>query len=147
MDRRAGGGIAVSDTSDKSHVSFEQHVCEVCCSEFDTGSILLDKSLRKTLGRTTITRKSICPKCAEKLRDFVVLIAVKRAPPEGEQKLTISFEDRTGDVAWLRREAAKRMIPGLCKEGSPDFERGVYLCDPRVIDILRSLRSGGADAT
>jgi len=39
----------------KSHVGMEQKVCPVCGQAFDTGVILLDKRLRNSLERKTVT--------------------------------------------------------------------------------------------
>ena len=46
---------------DKSHVSLEQQLCLVCCTAFDTGSILLDRRLRASLKHHTTTGWGLCP--------------------------------------------------------------------------------------
>ena len=45
----------------KSHVGMEQNVCPVCGKAFDTGTILLDRRLRNSLERKTVTGWSLCP--------------------------------------------------------------------------------------
>ena len=46
--------------SEKSHVSKERHLCLVCGTEYDTGTILLDRRLRACLDRHTITDWGLC---------------------------------------------------------------------------------------
>ncbi len=45
----------------KSYVSLEQHLCMVCATPFDTGSILLDRRLRASMRRYTRTGWGLCP--------------------------------------------------------------------------------------
>ena len=61
--------------NDKSHVSLERHVCLVCGTAFDTGSILLDKRLRASMERYTTTGWDLCAE-HQKLSDdgFVALV-------------------------------------------------------------------------
>jgi len=49
----------------KSHVGMEQKVCPVCGTAFDTGTILLDKRLRNSLERKTVTGWDLCPEHAK----------------------------------------------------------------------------------
>ncbi len=59
----------------KSHVSMEQHQCPVCFTVFDTGSILLDKRLRDSMERHTVTGHSLCTECEQKKADgYVALV-------------------------------------------------------------------------
>ena len=46
---------------DKSHVSMERRVCRVCGREYDTGAILLDRRLKKSMDRHTLTGGGFMP--------------------------------------------------------------------------------------
>src|SRR5450830_1148211 len=61
--------------NDKSHVSLEQHVCLVCGTRFDTGTILLDRRLRASMEHHTATGWGLCAE-HQKLSDdgFVALV-------------------------------------------------------------------------
>jgi tRNA(Glu) U13 pseudouridine synthase TruD len=80
--------------TDKSHVSMEQHQCIVCGELYDTGNILLDKRLKKSMEQRTVTGTGLCPE-HQKLKDdgFVALIEANEQTKE-----------RTGRIAHLRKE-------------------------------------------
>lgn len=93
--------------NDKSHVSLEQHICLVCGTAFDTGSLLLDKRLRQRMEHHTITGWGLCPEHEQMLHDGYV--ALVECDPQRSGDVTLGCmkpEDayRTGRVAHLRRE-------------------------------------------
>jgi len=45
---------------DKSYVSLEQRLCLVCGTPFDTGNLLLDRRLRASMERHTVTSWGLC---------------------------------------------------------------------------------------
>ncbi|MBL5864351.1 translesion error-prone DNA polymerase V subunit UmuC [Serratia fonticola] len=53
----------------------EQHVCLVCGVPFDTGSLLLDKRLRASLERHTVTDWGLCPEHQKRFSEgFIALV-------------------------------------------------------------------------
>lgn len=98
--------------SEKSHVSMEQHVCPVCGKTFDTGAILLDKRLRKSLEHTTLTGNSLCPDDQEKYdAGYIALVGCdpsKTTVINGRVEPGNAY--RTGNVAHLRREVWQRVF-------------------------------------
>ena len=63
--------------TEKSHVSMEQHQCVACFTLFETGAILLDKRLEKSMERHTVTGQGMCPACeARKAEGYIALVEV-----------------------------------------------------------------------
>lgn len=98
-------------TTERSHVSLERKLCKVCVSDFETNAILLDKHLRPSLERTTLTGWGLCPACQD-LHDkgYVAIVGVSNAYREGQTVLTPSSAKRTGDIAHLRRSAWQQVF-------------------------------------
>ena len=100
--------------SEKSYVTIEQHVCAVCGQPYDTGAILLDKKLRPRFDRNTVTGTGFCPE-HQKVPDdgFVILIEIDPTKSEiasGGQRCDPSKAYRTGNLVYLKREAADRIF-------------------------------------
>ena len=109
--------------TDKSHVSMEQHRCIVCGQEYDTGAILLDRRLRDSLERTTLTGNGLCPE-HEQLHDdgYVALVECdqERTRTDGD---TVKPENayRTGNIAHVRRSVWPHIFDSEAptKDGEP----------------------------
>jgi len=124
--------------TDKSHVSMETNQCLVCMKEFETGAILLDRTLRDRFERHTCTGPGLCEE-HKKLHDdgYIALIEVSEAPAGESASLDeVMRAKRTGQVAHVRREAW---------EGLTDVECDVPVClvEEGVIAKLVEM-SGGA---
>lgn len=123
----------------KSIVSMEQHCCMVCGNTFDTGSILLQtKNINfPRLRDRTVTDYGLCDKCQQLHDDgYIALIAIdesKSKPKNG----TVKPEDayRTGEVAHLRRTAAKHLFD-LDALGV-DIKQPFMFCDSETIQFLK----------
>lgn len=91
--------------STKSYVTLEQHVCPVCGTVFDTGNILLDRRLKDTFDKNTITGYSLCPEHQNRWEEGY--IAFVEVTSDGHSD-TLRPEDvtRTGLVAHIRKEVA-----------------------------------------
>jgi len=94
--------------TEKSYVSMEQHACLVCGVQFDTGSILLDRRLRSSMDRYTLTGWGLCPEHQELFsKGFVALV---ECDPERSGDISSSGRVkpeqayRTGQLAHLKRE-------------------------------------------
>ena len=91
---------------DKSYVSMEKRVCEVCGKEYETGSLLMDKRLRDSMEKYTLTGYGMCEE-HQKLADddFIALIEITNVPEDPDQQNMKREEAfRTGNVAHIKKE-------------------------------------------
>lgn len=94
--------------SDRSHVSLEQHRCLICGTTFETGTLLLDKRLRPSMERLTLTGWGLCPEHQQLFDDdFIAFVEITNT-----EDTSPSFEsaDRTGRVMHIRRPAAEELF-------------------------------------
>ena len=82
-----------------------QHVCLICGETHDSGEILLDKRLKNSLERTTVTGHGNCSTCDERIADGMV--AMIGADESKSKKLRNGNLDpteayRTGELIWLK---------------------------------------------
>lgn len=124
----------------KSYVSMEHHVCVICGTEFQTNNILMDKRLKESMEPTTITGYGLCPE-HQKLHDegYIALIAVdpnlSTNKPKNNMINGLHGVHRTGAVAHVRREAAKRIFN--CALPEDPF----MYCEPEVISMLEQMQA------
>ncbi|MFT3815795.1 MAG: ATPase [Acidovorax sp.] len=128
--------------SDKSHVSLEQHVCLVCGTTFDTGSILLDKRLRASMARHTVTGWGLCPEHQKLFDDgFVALVECdpqrSGSPEGGHMKPEEAY--RTGRVAHLRRTVFAEVFNAPIAD-----KQACVFVEPGIIERLQSMVSPAA---
>lgn len=98
--------------TEKSHVGMEYHVCPICVKRFETGCILLDRRLRQSLERETVTGWELCPECdARHKAGYIALVAVRNEKGLGTLKPSEVY--REGTIVHVRREAAVRLMPEL----------------------------------
>lgn len=103
---------------DKSHVSLEQKVCPVCGVTFDSGAILLDRRLRQSMERTTITGWDLCPDHQAKYDEgFIALVECDEAKGSGNKPDEVW---RTGPIVHIKQEAFDRVfdIPSTSGDGT-----------------------------
>ena len=99
---------------DKSYVSMEQGVCIVCNKQYNTDTILMDRSMRNSMNPETLTHVGICPEHQEVIDDgYIILIGVdaeKSRITMGTE--TVKPEDawRTGNNAYIKREAWEHAV-------------------------------------
>ena len=123
----------------KSHVSMEQHVCPVCGKTHDTGAILLDRRLRQTFDRFTVTDYELCPEHAKLHADgFVALVECSNGPT------SLRDARRTGNIAHVRRRGvaadlrrARTTRPVLLLRGRHDREAASH---PHRGSIMKATR-------
>jgi hypothetical protein len=124
--------------NDKSHVSMGQHKCPVCCKDYGSGEILLDRRLRNSLERHTVTGwGDLCPDCMKLHEDgYVALIACDDELSDKTSDGNVKFDGayRTGNVAHLKREAAGRMFNVDISD-----HKFVFVQD-EVIDMLKEMQ-------
>jgi len=97
---------------DKSYVSMEQKICPVCGVPHDTGAILLDRHLKDTFQKNTVTGMAFCPE-HQKLRDdgYIALVEcdVEKSTVKGGMS---NPEDvyRLGRIAHVKREVFHKLF-------------------------------------
>jgi len=105
--------------SDKSHVSINTKLCPVCGKHIDVG-ILLDKRLRNSLEKNTITgwNDKPCDSCSENMnpsdgsgeRVALVVIDEERSKFLANGNVDPNNAYRTGEIMFLRTTALKRLF-------------------------------------
>lgn len=139
--------------SEKSHVSMEHHVCIVCTKKFPTGTILMDTRidsttdrLRSSLESDIVTDFGMCPVCAEQAsKGFIALVEIdpsQSRDPAHNERIDPSQAYRTGNVAWINREAAQRIFPD---NHMPDPNEPVVFTQPGLIRMLHERVHGKAN--
>ena len=106
----------------KSHVSMEQHQCFICGTLYETGNILLDKRLKDSMERYTVTGYGLCPE-HQQLADsgYIALIVVQ---PDGTT--------RTGELVHVKREAAEQMF-------NQEMPKDIAYIDQEIFSHLQQL--------
>lgn len=100
--------------TEKSYVSTERRICIVCGAEYDTSALLIDKRLRASLQRHTVTGWGLCS-TDQQLFDagFVALVEFDPArsgiPPDCVN-LKPEQAYRTGMLVHLRRDVAAHVF-------------------------------------
>lgn len=109
-------------SAEKSHVGMECRICLVCCKEYETGAILLDRRLKNSLERHTITGWGLCTE--HDIEDAVHLIGCKNS--HSGDVMQPNDADRTGEVATIKLEAFLRVFNVPPPKGRVTFvEQGV----------------------
>ena len=115
----------------KSYVSIAQNQCPVCSKIFATGEILLDKRIKNSLEKFTLTGFSLCEEHKVWVKEgYVILIEVSNQ--ESEQ-LKPEKARRTGKVNYLAKEAFPTIFPAP--------EKGWSFCSIEVMGYLEGLIS------
>jgi len=112
----------------------EQNVCPVCGKAFDTGTILLDRRLRNSLERNTVTGWSLCPEHA-KLWEKGYIALVECDPEKSKfSGGTIKPEDafRKERIVHIRKVVAARIF-------NVEMTSPVAFVEPAVVDMLEEM--------
>ena len=128
---------------DKSYVSLEQRLCLVCGAPFDTGNLLLDKRLRASMNRYTVTGWGLCVE-HQKLADdgFVALVECdpQRSGSQAGGRMKPEQAYRTGRLAHLRRTVFAQVFNVPIAD-----EQACVFVEPGVIDQLQSMTAPAAN--
>lgn len=124
--------------SEKSHVSLEQRACIVCGKPYDTGALLLDRRLRASMEKYTVTGWGLC---SEHLRlhqeGYIALVACdpkKSGDPVDGAVILPEQVFRTGLIAHLKRETFAEIFNTTIVPEQPC----VYV-EPGVIEKLQGM--------
>ena len=119
----------------KSHVGMEQKICPVCGQAFDTGTILLDKRLRNSMERKTVTGWDLCSEHATLWqKGYIALVACDPEKSTFTGNI-IKPEDayRTGAIAHIRKAVAREIF-------NVEMTSPVAFVEPEVIDMLENMQ-------
>lgn len=118
----------------KSYVSMEQKICKVCGNKYDTGALLMDKRLRDSMEKYTVTGMGCCGECTDHFnKGFIALVEVSNAPKYGTTLLNENAE-RTGTIARLRKTVFNQVFNTKVS----DTQKMVFV-EPEVIVYLQTL--------
>lgn len=109
--------------TEKSYVSIERRICIVCGTEYDTNALLIDKRLRSSLDKHTVTGWGLCSK-DQQLYDagFVALVEIdpeKSGTPPDSESVRPEQVYRTGTLAHLRRDIAAKVFNVAIRQDLP----------------------------
>jgi len=123
---------------EKSHISLEQHLCLVCGLDFDTGGILFDRRLRRSMKRRTVTGWGLCAeRCRFFEEGFVTLIECdpqRSGVPAEQDPMRPEQAWRTGQLAHLKCEVLVRVADVAL---APDVP--CVFVEPSVIERLQAM--------
>jgi hypothetical protein len=124
----------------KSHVSLEAHVCPVCGKKHQTNSILLDKRLRASMEKETVTGYGMCGPCEElNKRGYIALVEVDNKGTGDTMKMENA--NRTGRIAHLRRTVFNQIFNTTVSATLP-----MVFVDSEVISKITAMQAPAADA-
>jgi hypothetical protein len=120
----------------KDFVSIEMKVCPICGVKHDVG-VMLDKRLKKSMERETVTGYEFCNDCKEKIdAGYIALIAIdpNKSNTEGE---TVKFIGayRTGQIAFVK----KRVINQMFTISNKQMKDGFIFVEQDIITQLENL--------
>ena len=133
---------------DQSYVGMESKECILCKEEYETGSLLLDKRLRKSLDRLNCTGPGLCNTCKTthtglpiEEYDHVALIEatnpVYNRDRRGRKRLESA--ETSGTVCFMRRECYAQMF---------DVDLGDWefcMVEPEVMAMLSQMQNGASE--
>jgi hypothetical protein len=117
---------------EKSYVSMEQRQCIVCGVVYDTGSILMDKRLRASMEKNTVTGTGFCPE-HQKLKDEGYIALIEADP---------ATDKRTGNIAHIRASVWPDLFRG--EHSQPPGGMVAYVT-PDTMDALKKIAGAATD--
>jgi len=111
--------------SEKSYVSTEQHQCFVCGTTFDTGALLLDKGLAKSMERNTVTGHGICPVHQKQIDEGYIIM--------------IEAETHRGDIKRLGRTVSLKSHVFTKVFDAPLPPKSIAFAAAGVVDMLERM--------
>lgn len=119
---------------EKSYVTLEQKVCRVTGKTYDTKSILLDKSMKNSFEKHTVTGWGFSPEVEEKFKGgYVALVAIDidRSTKDSQGQVTLEGAHRTGSICYIKKNVLAKIAPSvkIDKMGFTDVEFLIYLED------------------
>ena len=126
---------------EQEDASLERKICKVTGKEYETGAVLLDKTLKKSMDKYTVTGFGISPEAQNFLDSgFVALVVIDvKKSVKPTDKGTIGPEDvyRIGEVFYLKEEVFAQMVNMKTEEGKDK----IVFIDEDFANILKNLNS------
>lgn len=119
---------------DGQFVALEQRQCVVCGSLYETGNLLMDTRLRNVFdGKHACTGLGMCPEHQKYVDDgYIICIEVSNQPGKNGEALKPEDADRTGNICFIKKEAA-------CEIFDMPIESPVVYFQMGVIEKLKNL--------
>ena len=117
----------------RSYVTMEQHICEICGNIFETNNLLMDMHFQDTFDRYTVSDYGICNQCQSKIdEDYISLVEIDNE--EYSESVKNKNANRTGRMLWLRENAAENLL-------NIKLETHIAFIDKEVYDYLETLHN------
>lgn len=123
--------------NNKSYVSLEQHACLVCGVAYDTGNLLLDRRLRESMKRYTVTGWGLCAEHARMFSEgYIALVECDptRSNPSGADRVKPEHAHRTGRLAHVRRHVFTQVFNVTLAD-----DQSCVFVEPGVIERLQAM--------
>lgn len=127
---------------EKSHVSLEQKKCIVCGKDYDTNTILLDRRMKASMNKYTLTGWGMCPEHQQKYDEgYIALVAVDPKKSKIPSSGPIAKQEdvyRTGTIAHIK----EHVFVQIMNAPSRDKESRMYpmmFCEPDVVEKLQAM--------
>lgn len=108
----------------KSFVSLEAKVCPCCHKQFETNALLLDRTVKDTLEKTTVTGYMLCSTC--KKEGYLLCVEISNASEMTEKRVTPERANKTGRVIYIKEDMAKELFQTDTLEEFVYIDKGVY---------------------
>ncbi|MCK9429607.1 MAG: ATPase [Candidatus Omnitrophica bacterium] len=94
---------------EKSYVSLDTKICIFCGKQFEIG-IILDKRLKNTLEKNTITGIDLCPECTKE--DYILLIEIDEDKSSIESDESVKPENayKTGRAIYVKMKHFQKIF-------------------------------------
>jgi hypothetical protein len=112
----------------------EQKVCIICGQPYDTNALLMDRRLKDSMERHTVTGYGACDE-HQKLADdgYIALVGAK---PSKADSLRAEDTERTGELAHIKKDAFYKIFQNV--ELNPDKFPMVFV-ESDVMDALKKM--------
>ena len=120
---------------EKSHVSLEQKMCIVTGKPYDTDALLLDRRLKKSMEKYSVTGWGISPEVQEKIDEgYIALVEIDHKKSEKQTDGSIFPQDayRLGRIAYLKKDVMLELSDKV-------IERMTW-ADSKFLDYLESIQ-------
>lgn len=132
---------------EKSHVSMENKICQVCGVKNNHNcGILLDKRLQQSLERETVTGWGLCEEHDNVVKDgFVIMVVAKNDDTNKEGYMKIEDAERTGEVLYVRKEVCQEMFNIEVKDLMFIDEETYEMLKKNYENAKKELEEGGSN--
>lgn len=125
----------------KSFVTVNKKKCVVCCRDFDTNELLIDKRMRDVFESSTLTGWGMCPEHAQQIKDgytFLILIDENKSTIKGGS-VDISNTYRLGCFFAVKNDFMQDVL------GSVPPQRVAFIPVAVLADILTVIADSAPD--